>query len=71
MRFEDLYPNFLQITDSDRAFFFEAYYQRRSRDLAEIEVKVTTQKERGKGRTDKKISVTKEQLQLLRQLGLA
>jgi len=71
MRFEDLYPNFLQLTDSDRAFFFEGYYQRRARDLAEIEVKVTTQKERSKGRTDKKISVTKEQLQLLRQLGLA
>ena len=71
MRFQDLYPNFLDMSESDRVEFFLGYYNRRAIDLTETVVaKVTTQKTRGSGRTDKKLTVTKDQLALLKQLGL-
>ena len=72
MKFETLRPDFLQLSDSDRFQFFAAYRSKRHTDLVENTIaKVTVQKERTKGQTDKKISVTKEQLAALRRMGLA
>lgn len=71
MKFEQLYPNFLTISDEERFEFFSDYYHRRSIDLTETLVaKVTTKKERTKGKTEKKITVSKDQFALLKQLGL-
>lgn len=71
MKFEQLYPNFLTISDEERFEFFSNYYHRRSIDLTETLVaKVTTKKERTKGKTEKKITVSKDQFALLKQLGL-
>jgi hypothetical protein len=71
MKFEQLYPNFLSLSDEERFEFFSDYYHRRSIDLTETLVaKVTTKKERTKGKTEKKITVSKDQFALLKQLGL-
>jgi len=72
MKFETLYPNFLDLPEPERFSFFAAYRVQRSLDLVENTVaKVTVQKERTKGKKDKKITVSREQLLLLQKLGLA
>lgn len=71
MRFEDLYPNFLSMSESEQLSFFTDYYSRRTIDLSQTVIaKVPVKKERGKGKTEKKISLTKEQFELMKKLGL-
>jgi len=71
MLLQDLYTNFLDLDDADRLKFMLDYCEKRNIDLKETAVvKVPVKKERGKGRTDKKLTVTKDQLALLKQLGL-
>ena len=71
MLLQDLYTNFLDLDDAQKLEFIQDYCARRNVDLRETAVvKVPVKKERGKGRTDKKITVSKDQLALLKQLGL-
>lgn len=70
MKFEKLYQNLLDMPNEGIAFF-EHYCERRKSDLESVTAKVTVQKERGKGKKEKMISVSREQMELLRALNLA
>ena len=74
MRFEELYPNYLDMTPDAQKIFFMEYRDKRASDLAEV---VIALQEKGKRKArasskgkDKKIAVTQEQLALLQKLGL-
>lgn len=77
-KLEDLYPNFLTMSDEEMREFFYSYAARRAEDIANSNLIAVKKKPSSKDRsTDtplaqkvKKISVTAEQADLLRKLGL-
>lgn len=70
MRLEQLRPNFLEVSDEERLALFTTYYARRTKDLEQSVVKIKGKKAKGKKRSERKIPVSPEQLDLLRKLGL-
>lgn len=71
MRLHDLYSNFMDMSEDEQIQFFHSYYEERTRILDEsVIVKVKATKAETSRKQDKKITVTHEQLVLLKRLGL-
>ena len=73
MKLKDMKPNFLYLPPQERGFFVLTYRELREKDLTAIQsfnltsdAKKTTRAKPG----DKKVAVTAEGLNLLRQMGL-
>lgn len=69
MKLEQMKTNFLDMSDKERQEFFTKYSEKRTKDVQEVVVKLTPKK-RSKKKADKKVSVSQEQLELLKKLGL-
>jgi len=71
MRLHDLYADFMEMSEEEQLSFFHDFYEERSRVLQEtILVKAKTPKSPTARKQDKKLTVTPDQLILLRRLGL-
>ena len=65
-RLEDLRPNFIDLSASEKRVLFLEYVERRQRDLDTVVTKVV----KGKQERGKKVSVTSDQMEALQKLGL-
>ena len=74
MKFENLYKNLLTMTESERLEFFIGYTQQRAFDIANSAViKESTKQEKSENKAisrGKKVSLSTEQYELLKKLGL-
>lgn len=70
MRLEDLKPTFLGVSLEERRAIFTSYYERREVELESEVVKLPKKAAKGKTKSERKIPVNPEQLDLLRKLGL-
>lgn len=71
MKLEQIRPCFTYMTLEEQESFFCQYYERRNQDLKESIIAISSKKAaKLPGRTkDKKVSVTPEQLALLKKMG--
>ena len=67
-----MYTNYLDLSLEEREHFIEEYGDRRRHDLSQLTavMKKTPKGTKSPSKKEKSISVTQEQLQLLKQLGL-
>ena len=75
MKFEELHQGIHSMTDNERRSFLLSYFEKREVDLLSVPVKKTKDKtepplRRKSKLKDKSISVTPEELALLKKLGL-
>lgn len=71
MKFEELKNNFLSMESSERISFVAAYYEQRDKDISMTTVSIKQKRTRkSSGRKGKTISVTTDQLALMKSLGL-
>lgn len=70
MKLEDLRPNFLEVSEEERCALFDSYCAQRIKDLESTVVEIPKKRAKGKKRSERKIPVSPEQLDLLRKLGL-
>jgi hypothetical protein len=70
MKFEELKPNFLSMGSQERLIFMFEYAEKRNKDIEMLLVNVTQKKKGVKKGKGKMVSVTGEQLALLKALGL-
>ena len=71
MKLEQIRPCFTHMTPEEQESFFCQYYERRNQDLKESIIAIPRKSAtKSPGRTkDKKVSVTPEQLALLKKMG--
>lgn len=70
MKLEQLRRNLMEVPEDERLHFFGSYYEARNRDLEQVVVKVPKKRAKGKKKSERKIGVTPDQLEMLRKLGL-
>ena len=69
MKLEQLYPNFLSLSETDQLSFVDSYRARRHKDL--VETTVVDIKQKGKRKSvGRKVTITPEAFELLKKIGL-
>ena len=69
MKLEQLYPNFLSLSEDEQLSFVSSYREKRHHDL--VVTTVVDVKQRGKRKSvGRKVTVTPEALELLKKIGL-
>ena len=71
MKLEDMKRNLIDMEHEERYAFLLSYFEVRNKVLQEVQVKMNTRKSPGEGKKKEKlVTVSSNQLTLLKQLGL-